>query len=62
MAAEEVMEMIRRMTEAVDAAWHAALRTGTPAGLVMAPNEASLGLHRAWIVLADSTKTSWATV
>lgn len=56
------MEMIGRMTEAVDAAWRAALRTGTPAGLVMAPNEASFGLHRAWIVLADSTKTSWATV
>lgn len=55
---EEILETIRRITEDIDTAWRSALRTGAPAGLVMTLDEASFGLHRAWIALSDSIETS----
>jgi hypothetical protein len=49
----KAVEMIRWLTPAIDLAWQKAHSTGAPAGIVMALDEASLGLHRALIALND---------
>jgi hypothetical protein len=50
---EGTLAMTRRFSHAIDTVWCRALRSGAPADTVMALDEASLGLHRARIALAD---------
>lgn len=50
----ETARMIQRFSQLVDAAWQKARRTGAPGALVLALDEASLGLHRARIALNGS--------
>lgn len=51
---ETVIETMRRLAEAVDVARRSALHAGSPAGIAMALDEASLGLHRALVALSHS--------
>jgi hypothetical protein len=50
---EEALAMIGRFTYAFDTVLRRALHSGAPIDMVMALDEASLGLHRARIALAD---------
>ncbi len=48
------VQTIQRLSEAFDLAWQKARRTGAPADLLMALDEASLALHRARIALSGT--------
>jgi hypothetical protein len=50
----DTVRMIQRFSKMIDAAWQKARSTSAPGGLVMALDEASLGLHRARIALSHS--------
>jgi hypothetical protein len=50
----ETVRLIQRLSLLVDFAWQEAGRTGAPGALVLALDEASLGLHRARVALNDS--------
>lgn len=49
----EGVEALRRFTRAVDLAWHRARVLDAPLRMVMVLGEASHGLHRALIALAE---------
>lgn len=51
-------EVIRRFARAIDLAWQEARQGGAPVGMVVALGEASHGLHRALITLAECSRTS----
>ena len=51
---EGAFAMLRIFTDAVDVALKAAQHSCAPAGMVMALDEASLGLHRACVALANA--------
>ena len=50
----EAVDIIQRISHAIDSAWEAACRTGAATDLVVAVNEASLALHRAQIALSGA--------
>jgi hypothetical protein len=50
----DTVRMTQRFSKMIDAAWQKARSTSAPGGLVMALDEASLGLHRARIALSHS--------
>jgi hypothetical protein len=54
----DIVRMIQRFSKMIDAAWQKARSTSAPGGLVMALDEASLGLHRARIALSHSLSES----